>query len=230
MIVWHLLEDENDLKLTRLFRRQCREIRHQTELDQYSSLKEIYSYRLRTKDCEEFRKTRWMKDNDLLRYWCHCRRRLDHSQPFSSFLRSLDKLLMTLNFNSIFIFDSDIFSQLALKWRFDFAIRLEQIVQAVALYDRCAFFASITQPWWLDAEAWAWSWLIEVNEDHVDCSHHEIESRENLVNMKTVKIAACSKGKRRGIICRGPLVALGTKARSISLRATQSLRCFTEAS
>jgi hypothetical protein len=60
---------------------------------------------------------------------------------------------MTLNFNNIFIPNSGIFSQLALKWRFDFAIRLEQIVQAVALYGRCAFFASITQTWWLDAGA-----------------------------------------------------------------------------
>jgi len=59
---------------------------------------------------------------------------------------------MTLNFNNTFILDFDIFSQLALKRRFYFAIRLEQIVQAVALYDRRAFFVSIAQTWWLEAE------------------------------------------------------------------------------
>jgi hypothetical protein len=58
VVVRHLLEDENGLKLTRLFRRQRRGIRHQTELDQYSSMKEVYSCRLRAKGCEEFRKTR----------------------------------------------------------------------------------------------------------------------------------------------------------------------------
>jgi hypothetical protein len=230
MVVRHLLEDENGLKLTRLSRRQCRGIRHQTELDQSSPLEEVYSYRLRTKGCGGFRKTRWMEGKGLPRYWCHCRRRPDCSQPFPSFLRPLDKFLMTQNSNNTSIPGSGISSQLALKRRFDFAIRLEQIVQAVALYGRCAFSASITQTWWLDAGAWARSWLVEVDGGHVDGSHRGIELRGDLVNMETVEIAACSKGERRGIICRGPLAALGTKAHPIPLRATQSLRCSSEAS
>jgi hypothetical protein len=125
MVVRHLLEDENGLKLTRLFRRQCRGIRHQTELDQSSSVEEVYSCRLRAKGCRGFRKTRWMESKGLPHYWCHCRRRPNCSQPFPSSLHPLDKFLMTLNFNNTFIPGSGIFSQLALKRRFDSAIRLE---------------------------------------------------------------------------------------------------------
>ena len=43
---------------------------------------------------------------------------------------------MTLDFKNTFILDSDVFSRLALKRRFYFAIRLEQIVSAVVLYGR----------------------------------------------------------------------------------------------
>lgn len=106
---------------------------------------------------------------------------------------------MTLNVDNTFIPDSDIFSQLVLKRRFHFAMRLEQIVQAVALYGRRAFSVSITQTWWLEAEAWAhhrW-WSVEVDEGHVDGSHRGIELRGDLVNVKTVEIAAYSKGERR---------------------------------
>jgi len=74
------------------------------------------------------------------------------------------------------------------------------------------------------------SWLVAVDGGHVDGSHRGIELRGDLVNLKTVEIAACSRGERRGIICRGPLAALGTKAHPIPLRATQSLRCSSEAS
>jgi len=106
---------------------------------------------------------------------------------------------MTLNADNTFIPDSGISSQLVLERRFHFAMRLEQIVQAVALYDRRAFSASITQTWWLEAGAWAhhrW-WSIEVDGGHVDDSHREIELRGDLVNVKTVEIAIYSKEERR---------------------------------
>jgi len=92
-----------------------------------------------------------MEGKGLPCYWCHCRRRrrLDCSQPFPSFLHPLDKFLMTLDSNNTSIPGSGISSQLALERRFHFAIRLEQIVQAVALYGRRAFSASIAQTWWL---------------------------------------------------------------------------------
>ena len=192
----------------------------------------MYSCWLWTKDFESFQKTRWMKDKDLSCYWCYCchRCRLDYFQLFSSFLHSLDKYLMTLNFNNIFILHFDIFSQLALKRRFHFAIHLEQIVQAVALYDRCTFFVSIAQTWWLEAEMWAhhqW-WLIEVDKDHVDNNHCKIKLRENLVRVKTEEIAVYSKEKRREIIYQDSLVALDTKIHSISLQVASSLRCFSK--
>lgn len=69
-----------------------------------------------------------------------------------------------------------------------------------------------------------------MNEDHVNDSHREIELRVSLVNMKTVKIAAFSKGKRRGIICRGSLAVLDAKLLLISSRVTSSLRYFSKAS
>lgn len=133
VVVRYLLEDEIGLKLTRLSRRQCQGIRHQTELDQSSPVEEVYSCRLRTKGCDGFRKTRWTEGKGLPRYWCHGRRRPDCSLPFPSFLHPLDKFLMTLNSNNTSIPHSGISSQLALERRLDFAIRLERLVPPVAL-------------------------------------------------------------------------------------------------
>ena len=167
----------------------------------------MYSRRLRTKGFEGFRKARWMEGKGLSCYWRHCRRRLDYSQPFPSFLYPLDKFLMTLNCSNTFIPGSGISSQLALERRLHFAIRLEQIVQAVALYGRRAFSASITQTWWLEAGAWAhcrW-WSVEVDGGHIDGSHRGIELRGDLLNMKTMEIAAYSKGGAEGLYVEGRL-------------------------
>ncbi len=139
---------------------------------------------------------------------------------------------MTLDSNNTSIPGFGISSQLALERRFHFAIRLEQIVQAVALYGRRAFSASIAQTWWLEAGVWAhrrW-WSVEVDGGHVDGNHREMELRGDLVRVKTEEIAAYSKGERRGIIYRGPLAALGTKVHPIPLRAAPSLRCSSKAS
>ena len=140
-----------------------------------------------------------MEGKGLPRYWCYCRHRRDCPQPFPNFLHPLDIFLMTLNSNNTSVPNSAISRNLVLKRRIDFAIRLERIGQVVALYSRCTFSVSITQTWWPKAGAWAWSWLVEMDGSHVDCSHRGIKLRGDLVNMKTAEIAAYSKGERRGL-------------------------------
>jgi len=108
---------------------------------------------------------------------------------------------MTLDSNNTSIPGFGISSQLALERRFHFAIRLEQIVQAVALYGRRAFSASIAQTWWLEAGVWAhrrW-WSVEVDGGHVDGNHREMELRGDLVRVKTKKSLPILKGSAEGL-------------------------------